>query len=931
MSTLPPGTRIGPYEIRGVVGAGGMGEVYRARDAALQRDVALKVLPAAMAGNPRRLLRFEREAQALAALNHPNIATVYGVLDPPEASGYGRALVMELVEGEDLSWKIARGRLPLSDALSIARQVADALAAAHEAGIVHRDLKPANIKVRDDGTVKVLDFGLAKASAPDSGSGDRDGMPASPVSLPATLTLAGDVTKDGDVVGTAVYMAPEQSRGESVDKRADIWAFGVVLFEMITGRKPVADPAVSADVDGGAPVRIQWNALPADTPPAIRRLLARCLAPDRRERLSDLADARLEIDEALSPRPPAGWDTDSAVGRARTWRRWVAPTALALIGTLAGLAAGTALWRRPAPAAVVSHTLISVAPADRLDSGGVHPQVVLPAGGSRRALAWSPDGRTLAFIGSAGGVRRIYLRELARDTSRPLAGTEGARALAYSPAGDALAFWDGAGIRTIRAEGGPPSRVCTPPVVGGLTWGAARIVFGQAPWLYEVPPSGGTPRELARATELIRQGAASLLPGDTAVLYTEYERQWTSGDERVMVLPLTPPGEPRLLLREAAAPQYLPTGHLSFLRQGTLYVVPFDARSLTLRGDPVAVVKDVAQSVVAWDSDDLTLEGQIAISPQGNLAYVSSPLTAYPDRELISIDRQGHMVPIGAPARGYRNHVEVSPDGTRLAVSVQTAHDVRPFVFDLARGSLSRVAESVKGEVVVAAWSRDDRLAVQVVDAGRITAAVVRPDLESPAVPVAGSASFWASSWSPDGRLIGMKGGHLWVYTPDGNDPPRSELFASQDNELQPMWAPDGRWLAYMSDATGHSEVYLRPVPGPGEPITVSTGGGSSPAWNPNGRELFYVETGQGLARMMSVDVSSPSRPGKPRPLFSFSPDELYLGAGVLTPYGVSRDGQRFYAVRQPASQPASVTEIRIVLNWFEQLRSILNPGRQEN
>jgi serine/threonine-protein kinase len=590
-------------------------------------------------------------------------------------------------------------------------------------------------------------------------------------------------------------------------------------------------------------------------------------------------------------------------------------------GAALGLVAGGLLWRTTVPPAPATHVRIGVAPSDGVSSGGVHPLVVLPAGGARTAISWSPDGRVLAFIGATGRLRQVYLRDLASDEARAVAGTDGAAALAFSPDGEELAFWSEGALRRVKTTGGPVARICDAGTVNGLSWGDGGIVFGQSPWLFEVSPSGGKPRQITNPPELLRHGTPSLLPGGAALLYTEYERQWTSGDERVMALPLDPPGEPKLLLREAADARYLPSGHLAFLRQGTLFVVPFDARALELRGEPVAVVKEVSQAVSAWDSDDLTLEGQYAVSPQGHLAFVSSPLTAYPDRELVTIDRQGRIAPLGAPPRGYRNHVEVSPDGTRIAVSVQTSRDVRPFLYDLRRGSLSRIAESVEGEVVVAAWSRDDRIAVQIVDGGRVTAAIVRPELESPAAPVSGSAEYWASSWSPDGRLVGMKGGHLWVFSPGALDPPRSELFTSQALELQPAWSPDGRWLAYSSNVTGRTEVYVRPMSGPGEAVTVSAGGGSSPAWNPNGRELFFIESSQEQARMMSVDLRVPSRPARPVPLFAFPHDRLFLGVGVLTPYAVAPDGRHFYAVRQPSPWRAPVAEIHLILNWSNHLQ----------
>jgi eukaryotic-like serine/threonine-protein kinase len=923
---MKPGDMLGPYRVLNVLGVGGMGEVYRARDTKLQRDVAIKVLPAAMAANPRRLLRFEREARALAALNHPNIATVYGIEEPAAGSEHARAIVMELVEGEDLAWRLRRGPLPTAEALPIARQVAEALAAAHDAGIVHRDLKPANIKMRDDGTVKVLDFGLATAASDDadSGSGSGSSSGSGPGDVPIASTLPHTVTEDGAVLGTVAYMAPEQAKGKRVDKRADIWAFGVVLFEMLAGRRPFAAGDAADTAAQVLATEPDWRLLPADTPLPIRRLLARCLNKDRKQRLHDIADARLEVDEALAPGLAGDLDIHGRGPAATRGRRLVPALVMATLFLAAGIALGAFVWKTRPPALPVTYAQLDVAPAAELNAGGVHPSIVLPAGGARTALAWTPDGRTLAFIGLKDRVRQIYLRDLGNDAARPLAGTEGAQAFALSPDGQEAAFWADGAIRKVKLAGGPAVKLHDAGTMHGIAWGQARIVFSQSPGLFEISPAGGEPRQLTDPPELVRHASPSLLPGDTALLYTEYEKQWTSGDERVMIQPLTPGAKARVLLRQAADARYLPTGHLAFLRQGTLFVVPFDARALELRGDPVAVLKDVAQAVVAWDSDDLTLAGQFAISPQGTLAYVSGPLTAYPDRELVSVDRAGLITPVGAPVKGYRNHVEVSHDGSKVAVSIQTAADIRAFAYDLRRRSMSRLADGLRGEVIVAAWSHDDQLAVQLIDAGRITAAVVRLDGASPAMPVAGSTGFWASSWSPDGHLVGIRGGHLWIFAPHADDAAPLEWTTTKALETQPAWSPDGRWMAYTSDATGRPEVQLRPFPGPGEAVTMSTNGGSSPAWNPDGRELFFVEPGPDHDRMMAVPVPAPGHPGRPAALFTFTRDELFLGAAVLTPYAVAPDGRRFYAVRQPRHAPRPVTEIHVILNWPEGLKSKL-------
>jgi serine/threonine-protein kinase len=538
------------------------------------------------------------------------------------------------------------------------------------------------------------------------------------------------------------------------------------------------------------------------------------------------------------------------------------------------------------------------------------------------ALEWLPNRRALAFIGIVGGVRQILVRDLAEDSARPIPGTEGARALALSPDGQDVAFWADGAIRRVNLSGGPSVRLCAAGVPNGLAWGATRIAFGESPLILEVSPAGGERRQVTQARELVRHALPVLLPGDAAILYTEYDKQWTAGDERVMLLPLSPGAVPRVLLRQAADARYLPTGHLAFLRQGTLFVVPFDARTFELRGDPVAVVKDVAQAVVGWDSDDLTLAGQFAVSSEGSLAYVNRPPADYPDRELVVVDRAGRISPFGAPAMGYRNHVALSPDGSRIAVSIQTAAHIRAFAYDLRRGNLSRLADSLTGEVIVAAWSRDDDIAFQQVEAGTVTAAVVRPDAAAPVRRLIDPAGFWASSWSPDGHLVGMKGGHLWHYAPQETGSGSSEVAQTTATETQPMFSPDGRWLAYTSNATGRLEVCVRPFPGPGAPVTVSTNGGSSPAWNPGGRELFYVESGTDQDRMMAVDVRSPARPGKPVAVFSVARSELVLGAAVLTPYAVAPDGRRFYAVGQPRRSPTPVTDIAIVLNWFEELKA---------
>ncbi len=907
-----------------------MGEVYRALDVNLHRQVAVKVLPATMADSASRLARFEREARTLAALNHPNIATVYGI-ETTLGAGHGRAIVMELVEGDDLSVRLRRGSMPMADALAIARQVADALAAAHDAGIVHRDLKPANIKIREDGTVKVLDFGLATswriesdvADDVSSASGAAISHSASgSEELAPTLTMGANLTQDGAVVGTAAYMAPEQAKGKVVDKRADIWAFGVVLFEMLTGHRPFAGGDAAETMAQVLAIEPDWQRLPIATPATLRRLLARCLAKDRKKRLHDIADARLDIDELLA----GGADEDDRAA-ARPPVRRLRQFVMAAACVVAGGAASLALWRPQASAPLVASATIDVTPAAEITSGGIHPSVVLPPGGARTALAWSPSGRSLAFIGINQGVRQIFVRDLERAEARALSGTEGARALTFSPDGEDIAYWVDDSLRKINVRGGPSVWICNARDVNGIAWGPTQLVFSQSR-LFVVDPSEPLGfRSLTTPSGLVRDASPFLLPGEQAVLYTQYGKQWTSGDERVMAVSLTPGAVPKVILRQAADAHYLSTGHLVFLREGGLFIVPFDAATLEVGGEPVALLKNVSQSVAAWDSVDLTLAGQFAISPTGMLAYLSVPIAEHLRHELVSVDRTGRVSTLGAPVAGYRGHPQLSPDGRKIAVSIQTAAGVSAFSYDLARRELTRVADSLRGEVLVTAWSGDDQIAVQVLDAGAISTVLVRAASASPVTPVTVPPGFWASSLAADGRLVGMKENDLWVVATRASNALPTPLPQTDALETQPMWSPDGQWLAYTATTTGKPEVFVRRMDGAGDPVKMSSNGGSSPAWNPNGHELFYIEPGADNDRMMAVPFNSGNAPRKAIGLFPV-PSGLFIGTSIVTPYTVAPDGQRFIGVRRDPRTATPVRAITVVLNWFEVIKSVIPVGR---
>jgi Tol biopolymer transport system component len=919
--SLAPGTRIGPYEIIAPLGAGGMGEVYRARDAKLQRDVAMKVLPEAVAADSERLARFEREAQALAALNHPNIGAVYAV--------EGHAIVMELVAGEDLSARISRGPISLADALPLARQLTDALSAAHDAGIVHRDLKPANIKVRDDGTVKVLDFGLAKALAPEGTSGtDNLNSP----------TLTARATRMGIILGTAAYMAPEQARGKAVDKRADIWAFGVVLYEMLTGTRPFAGDDITDVLAAVVRSDPDWTALPATTPPLVRRLLVRCLTKDAKHRLHDIADARLDIDDALAARrdDEAG---ASAVGQnASAWspRRTVGIALAAFL--LGGLAIGTVVWRvRPAASApTTAYLALDVLPAEEMNSGSAG-NFIVPAGGVRTALTWSPDGRSLAFVGRKGGVQQLYVRDLNSDAARPLAETEGAQNPTFSPDDRWLAYSIPGTIRKVPVLGGPSAKMCDflgGPASNGITWGESLVVFAAARRLVAFSPSDATcvVRNVTDpAPEGVRHASPQLLPGDSAVLYTEHGKSWNSGDERVMVKRL-PDGAPQELLTEAADARYLPTGHIAFLRQGTMFAVGFDADTLTVRGSPIALLKGVTQTVAASWAGDLSLAGQFAVSAHGALAYVASPLQWFPEVERVTVDRTGRVTPRGTPVRGLQGSSALSPNGTQMAVGITTGQETRLFLVDLSRsGALTLAGGSPKGEAMSPVWSKTNVIAFRAFEGGTSQLVLIRPDGSTPAEVVPDSATFSPSSWSPDGRrLVGTRSGDLWIFSRDDTPQLRAFTQTAEEGESNPAWSPDGDWIAYDSNATGRNEVYVRPYPGPGPATLVSTRGGIAPAWNSNGRELFYAEPNPAPSqpvRMMSVNMTVARSPGQSVALFSIAPD-VRMTCNPTNCYAVADGGQQFLAVRMRPQPAPPVTHINLILNWFDEVKAKVPAGR---
>jgi serine/threonine-protein kinase len=911
---LKAGARVGPYELLGELGAGGMGEVYRARDTKLGRDVAIKVLADAFTLDPERLARFKREARLLAALNHPHIGAIYGVeeADPSPGSGPAvRALVLELVEGETLADRIAKGPIPLDEALPIAKQIAEALEAAHEHGIIHRDLKPANIKVRADGTVKVLDFGLAKALDPSPSATDVSQSPT--ITSPAA-------TRMGVIMGTAAYMSPEQAHGKAVDKRADIWAFGCVLYEMLTGTHAFAGDDVTDTLATVLKSDPDWSGLPADTPLAIRKLLRRCLEKDPRRRLPDIGSARLEIDDA-QPRP-SEHVVPTPKPHPSGWRRVVALATPALVGSLV---TGTAVW-------LVTRPVSPAAP--RVMRTTITPSAAAPLTivGGGRDLAIAPDGLRLVYV--ASNATQLLVRRLDQLVPTALTGLGVPLQPVFSPDGQWIAFFDGnAALKKVAVTGGPAVMLSpTKNAGGGATWSPDdTIIFATvAPstGLLRVGASGGEPEVLTTPDDAqgeVDHGWPEVLPGGDAVLFTVF---MNGGIEQaqVAVLDLRTRSR-RVLLRGGSHAQYVAPGYLIYAVAGTLRAVAFDLARREVTGSPVPVVEDVV--IKPFGAVDAS------VAADGTLVYVRGGPVGTPRRTLVWVDRRGREEAAAAPARGYR-YPRLSPDGMKVAVEVQEEQGSDIWIWDLARQALTRFTFDPAQDIYPVWTPNGRRLAFRSTRAmpanvfwqaadgtGAVERLTETPNEQAP------------YAFSPDGTRLVLRedgpktGGDLVVLALDGERRVTS-LIQTTFNERNGEISPDGRWLAYESDESGQEEIYVRPFPDVnGGHWQVSTGGGSEPLWARSGRELFYRGSDTALLGVaVAVEGSASFRTGKPVRLVE---GRYYAGAGSgAAPgrtYDVSPDGLRFLMVKegggadQTAAAPPSIV---VVQHWVEELKRLV-------
>jgi eukaryotic-like serine/threonine-protein kinase len=879
---------LGPYQITALLGEGGMGQVYRARDTKLNRDVALKVLPDSFATDPDRLARFQREAQVLASLNHPNIAHIHGLED----SGGIRALVMELVEGEDLAQRLTGRAIPIDEALPIAKQIAEALEAAHEQGVIHRDLKPANIKVRPDGTVKVLDFGLAKAMEP--------AVVAPNVSQSPTITSPA-MTQAGMILGTAAYMSPEQVVGKPVDKRTDLWSFGVVFLEMLTGRQVFHGETVSHVLASVLRDEPDWAALPSTTPTSIRRVLRRCLQKERKRRIADASDVRLDIEETLTgtsdlPGPAV------VVRRPPLWKRAAMPAATVVIAALIG---GALVWSlsRPALGLPVVRTTISTSGA----VAGVDPLVAI-----------TPDGSRVVYHGS----NQLYVRALNQLEPTVLSGVGAPRGIFVSPDGQWIGFFDGIQLRKVALTGGPPVTIC--PVDGpsrGASWGPdGTIIFATgnpASGLRRVSAAGGDPMVLTkpdRANGASGHWWPEFLPGGKAVLFTILPVTGRAEDGQIAVLDLRT-ATSKVLIRGGSQAHYVPTGHLVYGVAGTLRAVAFDLERLEIVGTGAPVLEGVRTTALgAVDA---------AIAANGSLLYIAGGEVGR-GRDVVSVDRQGHAAPLAGIVPDQYRQLRLSPDGTRLALA--TSSDV--WIYDLARATLSRLTTNPAADTRPL-WTPDGSRIVFTSDrAGYL-------EIFSRSADGAGGderlltrdrdlVDLHADGWSADGRQLLFTEVHSNAQCAIGLSAVerQSDVKLLVKNEFcndDPAVSSDGRWMAYQSNLSGQNEIYVERYPELGNRQQISTGGGVCPLWSRDGHELFFSTATSRQLLAVPVQSATTLTAGRANMLFEFAMLPPVVGN---RPYDIGRDG-RFYFIRSGETNTGAGALLNMILvqNWTEELK----------
>jgi serine/threonine-protein kinase len=929
---LATGSRFGPFEIVGLIGAGGMGEVYRARDARLQRDVALKILPDIFASDPERLARFEREAQVLASLSHPSIAAIYGF----EQSDGVRALVLELVEGATLADRLAAGPLPIDDALNAAAQIAEALQFAHEQGVIHRDLKPANIKITPDGVVKVLDFGLAKLAQPATAQGSpprghygprdsperaHDGRDDRTVGRQPDLTMSPTITSPaamtgvGMILGTAAYMSPEQAKGRDADKRSDIWAFGCVFYEMVTGQRAFEGEDIGDTLASVIKGDVDWSRLPATLPDPCRTVIQRCLVKDRRKRIADISVAHFLLSEpAASALPPTTVAPDDT--RQKSVWRWLFPVLCTIVVTAAATAA--LMWRPSTePAHPVMRFSISAPEGTAFTSG--------------QPLAISRDGSQIVYAANL----QLYLRSLSEQDSMPIAGTLAASTMrfpVFSPDGRSVAFWSQADrtLRRIPVTGGVSVPLCDYQFPLGISWDGDWVYFGHPGGVSRVSANGGRPEVIVKTNAGEWAATPQMLPGGNALLFTlakgTADDMWDTAD---IIVHDVKSGDHKVLVHGGSDARYAPTGHLLYTVGGTVRAVPFDAARLEVTGGPVPVLLGVQRLNIRSFSNVNTGSAYYSFSDTGSLIYAPGPTSLSSQRSLALIGRDGAVTRLRLPAGTYA-FPRVSPDGQWLAYGTDDGKNADIWVYQLSGetqprrvtfGGVNRFPVwSSDGQHVAFQSDREGDLGIwwQRIEGGmaeRLTRAQGQGETHVP------------DSFSRDGRSMSftvrkdVSSGEVWVLSL----PEKKAAIFSQGsrNAVRSAFSPDGSWLAYQSGEDTTAGVLVEPFPRTGTILQVarrSTATPHHPFWSRDGKELFYIPGPNAFA---SVRVTT-------HPVFSVSnPETLPRGAFLeggpeaIRNLDILPDG-RFVGVIDAAQSDLGTTampRLNVVLNWFEELK----------
>jgi len=888
--SLAPGSRFGPYEVTGALGVGGMGEVYRARDTKLGREVALKVLPDLFAGDPERLARFEREAQVLASLNHPNIAHIHGIEEVPSSGAgkpAGRALVLELVEGPTLADRIAGGPMTLAEVRAIALQIADALETAHEQGIIHRDLKPANVKVRDDGTVKVLDFGLAKAMSPE--------LSASGTGAMNSPTMSARATEMGVILGTAAYMSPEQAKGKAADRRADIWAFGVVLFEMLTGRQAFIGETASEIMASVMKEEPAWALVPASLPPSIRRLLRRCLEKDPKKRLSSMSDVRLELSETDS----AGVDAATTPTGSSWLRLGAAAAAAAILTSLAFLF----VVPRGNPPAAREPSRVSI-----LGPEGV----TLSFEASDSAI--SPDGRSVVFTTvDASGSFKLWIRTLASMEAHVIAGSEFGHLPFWSPDSRQIAFFTTDKLKKVPAGGGTVETLCDAKDGRGGSWGSQDVIVfapANAGALQSVSANGGEPK--AATTLDVARGETghrfpSFLPDGRHFLFATLPQKNQKFDIYAGSIDGTR-SEPLLSAEGAAV--YAEPGYLLFSRKNVLVAQPFDARLLKTSGEPIAI-GDAPSAMGALYSAGRA----VSVSATGTIAYLGDHL---PDTRLVWFDRSGRETGTLTVPEGRYQEIVFSHDGRRAAITrfaTQSQSDI--WIADADRGGATRFT-SAPGNNIDSVWSPDNSRILFSSDRDGPRDFFVKPSSgATPEEPFYASKALFKDSrtWSPDGKsmifeqLDPQTNRDLWILPMEGDHAPKPYL-RTPFNETFAAVSPDGQWLAYVSDESGQAEVYVDAFPTPRQKYRVTDRGAFAPYWRKDGKELAIVSADFRSILVSDISGGAEFHASAPRQLMT-------LPKGTVTAQPTP-DVQRVL-VAKPVNE-STVSTLTLVFDWIGAL-----------